>query len=143
MTKKKNPAALLSHNEWIQLLTFDQDGLLSRFFSEEVSILTKTVIMLAIVNAIMILVSIASISGFFDETLTMVYFVASALFLIVIIIAFVYFHRRLASIKKLLEGNRKKLIELREDVINSRITNLEEIREKYNTIMEDVKRLIG
>ncbi len=64
MVEKKEDPCPLKVPEWVQYLTFEQNRERADYNNTEVSILTKTIIMLAIINAILIILTILNTLDF-------------------------------------------------------------------------------
>ena len=134
MEKNKKKQCPLKTSEWVQYLTFEQYRERTDYRDAETFILTLTLIILTIINAIFVILSITSI--FFDiDTLTK-FVVFGCIFLIIVIGIMAYFLRRLKTLKM----RRDEVIEdearIIEDVLYGRLKDSDKILKKYMNIFK-------
>ena len=130
--KKQCP---LKVSEWVQYLTFEQYRERTDYRDAETFILTRTLIMLTIINAIFVILSITGI--FFNIEMLVKFVVVGCFFLIIVIGIMVYFLRKLRSLKT----KRDKVIEdearIIEDVLHGKLKESDKILKKYMEIFKN------
>ena len=135
MSKKKEDPCPLKPSEWIQCLIDDQNKMREICYSEELSLFTKTIILLTIINCLLVLLSIFNNFGFIVEELKIVFFVTTILILVYLIITSFTYIRRLKDAKAAFQINViTKEDEIIEEIIDGKLKDSNEIRKRYKEL---------
>jgi len=133
MAKKKEKKCPLKHSEWVITLISDQNQALNRYYSTEMSIFTKTIIILTVLN---ILYMLLSILFKFDtpEYLMEVFFVIGCLLIVIFLVVLRRYFFRLSELKKIYDDVIEKEDKIIEKIIDGELVKSNEIREHYKKI---------
>lgn len=134
MKRKEKDQGPLNLSEWVQYLTFEQNRERADYSNTEVSILTKTIMMLAIINSILIILTILNTFDFISLENKVLFFVGTCLFLIVMIIILLIFFRKLSNFKKTMDDVMNIEARIIEDILNGKLKDTNEIRKRYMKI---------
>ncbi len=134
MTKKEESCPL-TPSDWVQLLMSDQDQARSIHYPEEISVLTKTVILLAITSICINLLMLVFDNFNINPTLKQWFSIALLFIFAYIVVVLIKILKRISEFKAMLESDvvdkEDKIIE---DIIDGKLTDTNEIRKRYKEI---------
>lgn len=140
MSKKHTKPCPLKLSEWVQYLTYETNRERYDYYDEELSVLTKTIVILTSVNVLLVFMTILNAFKNIPEEPKIILFVLSGGILIVILL---YFKKKVDSFSKL-KGHMDKTIneeaKIIEDILNGDLIDSVKIRKRYMRIWNNKYR---
>jgi len=134
MNKKKVKKCPLKPNDWISTIISDQNQVRNVYYSNEMSIFTKSIIILTISSIVFMIISILQNLDNISNELKSFSFVIGCFYLVIIILLLIRYFNYLKDIKLKIKEVNKKQDEILVSIIDGELTNSNEIRERYKEI---------
>jgi hypothetical protein len=126
----------LSIQEWIQFLSTESTLKRHDYYNEEVSILTRIIILLTAVSAVFVMISILNDFSYIPNEAKVFLLLVAGVILIVILLYFVKYHNGLLKRKKYEENIVNLLGDIICEILNGTLTDSNAIKKRYMDIWD-------